>query len=64
MEPRNDFWTRERECERLFEEGGPFFLVTTENLPWLLYTSDQEFKDGTNMVAVALARILPVDYAS
>lgn len=55
MEPRNVFWTRERECERLFEEAGPFFLVTTENLPWLLYTSDQEFKDGTNIVAVAMA---------
>ena len=48
-------WEKEKECERLFQEGGPFFMVTTENLPWLLFTSDREFMDGTNMVAVALA---------
>ena len=35
--------------------GGPYFIVTTENLPWLLFTSDQDFMDGTNLVAVALA---------
>lgn len=29
-------------------------MVTTENLPWLLFTSDREFMDGTNMIAVAL----------
>lgn len=30
-------------------------MVTTENLPWLLFTSEQEFIDGTNMTAVSLA---------
>ena len=35
--------------------GGPYFIVTTENLPWLLFTSDRDFMDGTNLVAVALA---------
>ena len=50
-----NYWDKEKQCEKLFQEGGPFFMVTTENLPWLLFTSDREFMDGTNMVAVALA---------
>ena len=49
------YWEKEKECEQRFREGGPFFFVSTENLPWLLFTSDREFMDGTNMVAVALA---------
>ena len=48
-------WEREDQCERTFQEGGPFFIVTTENLPWLLFTNEREFRDGTNMEAVALA---------
>lgn len=50
-----DYWVRKRNCEQAFLEGGPFFIVTTENLPWLLFTSDRDFMDGTNMVAVSLA---------
>jgi REP element-mobilizing transposase RayT len=50
-----DYWERKRNCEQAFLEGGPFFIVTTENLSWLLFTSDQDFMDGTNMVAVALS---------
>lgn len=46
---------RENLCERLFLEGGPYFLVTTENLPWLLFSNDEDFKAGTNITAVALA---------
>ncbi len=49
------FWDKESICEQRFRQGGPFYIVTTENLPWLLFTSEQEFIDGTNMVAVALA---------
>lgn len=49
------YWEKEKECELRFLDGGPFFIVTTENLPWLLFTCDQGFMDGTNMVAVALA---------
>ena len=49
------YWDKEKQCEQLFREGGPFFIVSTENLPWLLFTSDREFMDGTNMIAVALA---------
>lgn len=52
---RMNYWDRKQKCEQVFLEGGPFYIVTTENLPWLLFTSDQEFMDGTNMVAVALA---------
>ena len=49
------FWDKESICEQRFRQGGPFYIVTTENLPWLLFTSEQEFIDGTNMVAVAMA---------
>lgn len=49
------YWEREEQCERIFREGGPFFIVTTENLPRLLFTNDREFMDGTNMEAAASA---------
>ena len=48
------FWEKENYCELQFRDGGPFYFVTTENLPWLLFTNEQAFVDGTNMVAVAL----------
>lgn len=49
-----NYWNREQECERLFLEGGPFYIVTTENLPWLLFTCERDFMDGANMVAVSV----------
>ena len=49
------YWEKENECERRFLNGGPFFIVSTENLSWLLFTCDRDFMDGTNMVAVDLA---------
>lgn len=49
------YWEKEKECEWRFMNGGPYFIVTTENLPWLLFTSDRDFMDGSNLVAVALA---------
>lgn len=49
-----NFWNREQECERLFLEGGPFYIVTTENLPWLLFACERDFMDGANMVAVSV----------
>lgn len=53
---RNDFWERERECERSFSEKGPFFFITTENLDWILYENREEFIVGTNILAIAAAR--------
>ena len=49
-----NYWNREQECERLFLEGGPFYIVTTENLPWLLFACESDFMDGANMVAVSV----------
>lgn len=49
-----NYWNREQECERLFLEGGPFYIVTTENLPWLLFACERDFMDGANMVAVSV----------
>lgn len=53
---RNDFWERERECERFFAEGGPYYFITTEDLDWLLYTNKEEFVAGTNFVGIASGR--------
>jgi len=53
---RNDFWDRERECERSFIEKGPFYFITTENLDWMLYESRDEFIVGTNLLAISAAR--------
>ena len=55
MTTQNEYWERERLCEQAFSNGGPFYIISTENLPWLLYTSEEEFKDGTNIVATSLA---------
>ena len=52
------YWEKENECERRFLNGGPFFIVSTENLSWLLFTCDRDFMDGTNMVAVAFAGLV------
>ena len=53
---KNDYWDRERECERLFAAGGPYYFITTENLDWTLYDNPEEFMVGTNLVAIASAR--------
>lgn len=55
MHVKNDFWERERECERFFEASGPYFFITTEGLDWLLYKSREEFIVGTNLLAVSAA---------
>ena len=39
-----DYWTRERLCEEALLRGGPFFLVTSENLNWLLFESVEDFQ--------------------
>lgn len=53
---RNEFWDRERECERSFIEKGPFYFITTENLDWMLYENRDEFIVGTNLMAISAAR--------
>ena len=55
MHVKNDYWMRERECERVFQAGGPYYMITTEQLDWLLYKSKEEFVVGTNLVAVSAA---------
>lgn len=53
---KNDYWDRERECERLFAAGGPYYFISTEDLDWTLYDNSEEFIVGTNLVAIASAR--------
>ena len=53
---KNNYWDREKECERFFLENGPYYYITTENLDWALYESREEFIVGTNLTAIASAR--------
>ena len=55
MVNRNDFFLMDNVCRRIYEDGGPFFMVTTEDLPWLLFQTDREFMEGTNIIAIALS---------
>lgn len=59
MEANNDYWAQERQCEEFFCSGGPFYIVTSENLPWLLFETEEDFKEGTNIMALSL-RHLPL----
>ena len=59
MEIKNSYWEQERVCETKFLEGGPFFLLTIEDLPWLLFETEEDFKEGTNVIAISLA-YLPI----
>ncbi len=59
MEANNDYWAQERQCEAVFCGGGPFYIVTSENLPWLLFETEEDFKEGTNIIALSL-RHLPI----
>lgn len=54
MERSNDYWVSERMCEEAFYRGGPFYMVSSEDLPWLLFETEEDFKEGTNMVATSL----------
>lgn len=53
---KNDYWLRERECERCFAAGGPYYFISTENLDWLLYTKAEEFVAGTNFLGISAGR--------
>ena len=48
---------REKECEVNFSKSAPFFMITSESLPWLLYTCDDDFVAGCNLIAISLAGI-------
>lgn len=55
MENNYDFWAKERLCEDAFLRGGPFYLVTSENLDWILFETEEDFKGGTNAIAVSVS---------
>jgi len=50
---RKPYWERERECEQLFEQGRPYFFITTPGLDWMMYRSREEYIVGTNLLAVS-----------
>lgn len=56
MRNNNDYWTLENDCKEKFQKGGPYYIITTENLPWLLFEDDEDFKEGTNIIAISMAR--------
>ena len=56
---------REAECEYRFAEGGPYSLLTLNQLPFLLFEDDREFIDGNNILAIssAIADVSILDYS-
>lgn len=53
---REQLWLRERNCEIAFAELGPFWFVTAESLPRVLFAGDDDFKAGMNGIAVMAAK--------
>ena len=43
MSNNNDFWAQEKVCEEQILSGGPYYMISTEDLPWLLFESDDDF---------------------
>ncbi len=48
------YWDREDQCQQLFNEGGPFFLITTAHTDFLSFSSEADFITGTNIEALCL----------
>ena len=52
----DDFRLNESECELRFAEGGKFFFLTLNQLPFLLFENKEEFVEGNNILAIAAAK--------
>lgn len=55
MAGMRDYWEKERSCEAFFRDGGPYYLLTSSQWPWLMYTNDEEFIQGANLLPLAMA---------
>lgn len=41
-------------CESAFNSGGPYYLMTTSQWPTLMYTNEEEFIQGSNLLPMVL----------
>ena len=41
-------------CEDAFNSGGPYYLMTTSQWPTLMYTNEEEFIQGSNLLPMVL----------
>ena len=48
------FAEREIRCESAFSSGGPYYQLCMDNLPFDIFTSEEDFKTGMNMLAISL----------
>ena len=49
------FVDREKACQKAFLEGGPFCMLTSPSMDFLMFAVEEEFKRGNNLIAIALA---------
>ena len=56
------FDERETRCESAFSSGGPYFQLCMDNLPFDIFTCEDDFKTGMNMLAVSLVNAPVIVY--
>ena len=48
------FGERELRCELAFNSGGPYFQLCMEHLPFDIFTCEEDFMEGMNMLAISV----------
>ncbi len=56
------FTDRELRCESAFSSGEPYYQLCMDNLPFDIFTCEDDFKTGMNMLAVSLVDVPVVVY--
>lgn len=58
----SNYGEREQFCELAFSSGGPYFQLCMDALPFDIFTCEEDFKTGMNMLAVSVAGCRVVVY--
>jgi len=58
----NAYWLRERKCEMNFAQRAPFWFLTANNQPRIIFADAQDFKAAMNATAVGVARTNVTEY--
>ena len=58
----SNYGEREQFCELAFTSGGPYYQLCMDALPFDIFTCEEDFKTGMNMLAVSVAGCRVVVY--
>lgn len=50
------FWDRENSCQLQFSRGGPYCMLTSPGMDFLLFANEEEMVVASNLIAIALSR--------